>query len=286
MKRLIPFLLSCILVSGLQAQTEEAAVIKTIETLFDAMRAGDSATLKSVFDPNAQMMTTFVDRQGNRRLHKGSLEEFAQQVGTPHDAVFDERIWSYKVDVDGLLASAWTEYSFYLGDKFLHCGVNAFQLFHSDAGWKIINITDTRRRSNCWEEAPSDSTLINNLMDQWHKAAAKADEEVFFGSMTEDGIYLGTDASERWLRDDMKEWSKPYFAKETAWDFTPSDRVLYFADDGETVWFEEKLDTWMGTCRGSGIVRKTTAGWKLAHYNLAILVPNDKVKAYLEVLKK
>ena len=49
-------------------------------------------------------------------------------------------------------------------------------------------------------------------MNAWHKAAATADEDTFFGSMTADAIYIGTDATERWLRDELKEWSKEYFA--------------------------------------------------------------------------
>jgi hypothetical protein len=47
------------------------------------------------------------------------------------------------------MAAIWTEYSFYLGDKFSHCGVNSFQLFKDETGWKIIYIVDTRRKEGC-----------------------------------------------------------------------------------------------------------------------------------------
>ncbi|MBX2840799.1 MAG: hypothetical protein KTR26_03455 [Flammeovirgaceae bacterium] len=70
-------------------------------------------------------------------------------MGTPHDKIFDEKILSYDIKIDGHFATAWTEYKFYLGQEFSHCGVNAFHLFKSEEGWKITQITDTRRKEDC-----------------------------------------------------------------------------------------------------------------------------------------
>ncbi|NRA10722.1 MAG: hypothetical protein HRT57_02055, partial [Crocinitomicaceae bacterium] len=80
-----------------------------------------------------------------------SLDEFITAVGTPHDKVWDERISNVIIHRDENLAQVWMDYSFYLGDKFLHCGVNSFQLISTKKGWKIISITDTKRNSNCAE---------------------------------------------------------------------------------------------------------------------------------------
>ncbi|MCB9276380.1 MAG: nuclear transport factor 2 family protein [Lewinellaceae bacterium] len=135
-------------------------------------------------------------------------------------------------------------------------------------------------------EEPDEAAAIHKLLDGWHRAAAKADADAFFGAMTPDGIYLGTDASERWLRDELREWSRPFFERDKAWDFTPSERQLYFSDDGRTAWFEEKLATWMGPCRGSGILTHTPDGWKIRHYNLAVLVPNEKMQGFIELMKQ
>lgn len=128
---------------------EKAAIIKVIDTMFDGMRAGDSAMVRSAFYHEATMMTTFRNKQQQPKLHKGSLEKFLAAVGTPHDEVWDERIKSYRVQMDATLATVWTEYAFYLGEQFSHCGVNAFHLFKSETGWKIFHIADTRRKSTC-----------------------------------------------------------------------------------------------------------------------------------------
>jgi len=269
-----------------KAQTDERTAIMTvIQKMFDGMRTGDSAAVRSVFDPSARLQTAFVNADGQPVLKSESVGNFAEAVGTPHDEIWDERIWGFDIHVEGQLATAWTEYTFFLGEKMSHCGVNAFQLFKSESGWKIIQITDTRRRTGCQTEPHSAEAAINGVLDTWHRAAAEADGDVFFGSMMPDGIYLGTDASERWLRDDLREWSKKYFERGSAWDFSPREREVYLSADGQIAWFEELLDTWMGVCRGSGVLQKNVDGWKIRHYNLAVTVPNDAMDGFIELIK-
>jgi len=263
--------------------SDEQAVIKTIEQLFDGMRAGDSTALRSVLHPSAHLQSSFTNKKGESILREGSVDQWVTSVGTPHDKVYDEKIWSYKVRIDDNLATAWTEYTFYLGEELSHCGVNAFHLVHTNEGWTISHITDTRRRSNC-QTAPSNAeAVIDTLLNNWHKAAATADEDFFFGSMTEDGIYIGTDASERWVRDEMAAWSKQYFEGDSAWDFTPLQRTIYLDADKETAWFEESLDTWMGECRASGVLVLREEGWKIKHYHLSVTVPNDNINQFLPI---
>lgn len=279
------FLLPLLMIAQ-ERDASELEVIKVIDYLFDGMRTGDSSMVHAAFTDDATMESVFYDKEGKSRKHTGSLQKFLESVGTPHDEVFDEKIWSYDVRIDGNLASAWTDYSFYLGEKMLHCGVNAFHLFKSDKGWKISHITDTRRRKNCQTEDRNLSQEIHDFMNQWHKAAATADEDLFFGSMTIDGIYIGTDASERWLRDEMKEWAKKYFERDTAWDFTTTERDVYWSKDEQTAWFEESLDTWMGICRASGVLIMTEEGWKITHYHLSVTVPNELVQDFIKLVNE
>ncbi|MBI1183979.1 hypothetical protein GC194_06895 [bacterium] len=130
------------------------------------------------------------------------------------------------------------------------------------------------------KEVVNSKLAIAQMLDNWHHAAAVADEEVFFGSMTEDCIYLGTDASEKWRRDELKHWAAKAFDKDTAWAFTPFEREIYLNEKGDLAWFDEKLNTWMGICRGSGVVVKTAEGWKLKHYNLAVTIANEKIEEF------
>lgn len=120
-----------------------------------------------------------------------------------------------------------------------------------------------------------ETKAITTLLNDWHVAAAKGDYNGYFGKIAEDGIYIGTDATENWNKKAFEAFSKPYFDKGKAWDFKPLERHIYFSKDGKTAWFDELLDTWMKVCRGSGVLEKQGKEWKIKHYVLSMTVPND-----------
>jgi len=149
-------------------------------------------------------------------------------------------------------------------------------------GWVLVLVVTTAGAGNA-ADAEGD---ITTLLDNWHRAAATADEDVFFGSMADGAIYLGTDAGERWTRDELREWAGEHFEKESAWSFKPYNRTIYFSEDGRMAWFEELLETWMGVCRGSGVLVLGKDGWKIAHYNLAVTVPNEVIEDFIAIVEK
>lgn len=126
---------------------------------------------------------------------------------------------------------------------------------------------------------------INQVIAQWHKAAADASFDTYFDLMTDDAIFIGTDATENWNIPDFKSFSKPYFDKGKAWSFSTLERNLYAQPNVNLAWFDELLDTQMGICRGSGVLEKTAGGWKIKHYVLSIAIPNENVKE-ITTLKK
>lgn len=128
---------------------EERAVLAVVGRLFDAMRAGDSAAVRALFHPDAQLLTVAGRAGGAPTLRSDSVGTFVRAVGTPHAEVWDERTANERVFVDGALAVVWTDYAFYAGEKFSHCGVDAFQLFKGPDGWRIVSLADTRRREGC-----------------------------------------------------------------------------------------------------------------------------------------
>src|SRR5690606_2628039 len=72
-----------------------------------------------------------------------------------------------------------------------------------------------------------DKAVINQLLDDWHTAAAKADYNGYFGKIADDGRYIGTDAAENWDKKAFEAFSKPYFDKGRAWDFKAVERNIY-----------------------------------------------------------
>jgi hypothetical protein len=129
---------------------------------------------------------------------------------------------------------------------------------------------------------------ITIVLDNWHKAAADANAKLYFGALTDDAVFIGTDATENWNKKEFEAFAKPYFDKGKAWDFKPLERHVYLSKDQKTAWFDELLDTWMKVCRGSGVMVKVGNEWKIQHYVLSMTVPNDntneviKIKASIE----
>ena len=138
------------------AQTEEE-VMKPIALLFDGMRDADSAKVRRAFSINVKMLTSGKNKKGVQVIKEELLQNFLNAIGgkDPSTPKWNEKITSTSIKIDGTIAQVWTEYSFFVGDKFSHCGVNAFQLVKEGADWKIIHIMDTRRRRGC-EESVSD----------------------------------------------------------------------------------------------------------------------------------
>lgn len=124
---------------------------------------------------------------------------------------------------------------------------------------------------------------IGMLLDSWHMAAAKADFEKYFGKMTDDAVFIGTDASENWTLEEFKAYSKPFFEKGQAWTMTASDRNIYISDSGKIAWFDELLDSSMGVIRGSGIAVLENGEWKIQHYVLSYTIPNELAKEVTEL---
>lgn len=276
-------LLLLLLSNSSSASSQETEIRETITDMFEAMYVGDTATMRTYFTPGANLLTYKFDSKGNPRAKGETLNDFLRGVGLAGEIEMEEKITGWQCLIDDGIASVWAPYEFYYEGKFNHCGVNSFQLILVQGSWKITLITDSRRNDNC-VSVDDEKVVIDSLINGWHHAASTADEETFFGLMNSDAVYIGTDASERWLRDELREWSKEHFQKETAWDFKPLSRNITLNEVGQMAWFDELLDTWMGTCRSTGIMSKKEGEWKLIYYHLSVAVPNEKMAEYVKLL--
>lgn len=127
---------------------------------------------------------------------------------------------------------------------------------------------------------------VNVILNDWHLAATEANYNNYFGKMDSVAVFIGTDASENWTKKEFSNFSKPYFDKGKAWDFKTLERNVYVNNDANFVWFDELLNTWMGTCRGSGVLEKKDNTWVIKHYVLSVAIPNDDVQAVIAAKKK
>ena len=120
---------------------------------------------------------------------------------------------------------------------------------------------------------------INKVLDTFHEAAANADQKLYFSLLDKQAVFLGTDGTERWTRKEIYEFVTPYFSQRRGWAYKSRQRnitLISTSIKGEQLaFFDELLDNKnYGECRGSGVLRLTSQGWKILQYNLSIPVPN------------
>jgi ketosteroid isomerase-like protein len=127
------------------------------------------------------------------------------------------------------------------------------------------------------------AAAAGRMLDDWHAAAAAADEARYFGHFAPGAVFLGTDGTERWSLEQFRAYAHPHFAAGRGWTYTPSERHVRLAAGGDLAWFDEKLlSEKHGELRGTGVLLRAAGEWKIVHYSMTFLVPNDAAAAVAE----
>jgi hypothetical protein len=109
---------------------DRAAVLATVQKVFDAMRTRDTALLRQAFDTTPASFGAAI-------------------ASAPAGDVWNERIYDPEVRIDGDVAQVWAYYTFHRNKTFSHCGVDAFMLLKVGSEWKITQLADSRRTTGC-----------------------------------------------------------------------------------------------------------------------------------------
>ena len=117
---------------------------------------------------------------------------------------------------------------------------------------------------------------LNKFLNEWHDDAANS-RKAYFDKIAPEGIYIGTDKTERWNREQFRTWAAEYFAKPSAWAFTPLHRNVIIAADGRIAWFDEQLSSGMGVLQASGVLNIEGKVPEILHYQLSLAIPNALV---------
>jgi ketosteroid isomerase-like protein len=144
MKNTVLWLFILLLGFSGQAQTDE--VKQTIQTFFEGFHAKDTLKIKSTCSDKLVLQSISENPKGNKFSEESPKAFYVSIATIPAEVKFEERILSYHIQVDGSMAHAWTPYEFYLNGKLSHKGVNAFTLFKTAEGWRIVHLIDTRRK--------------------------------------------------------------------------------------------------------------------------------------------
>ena len=135
---------------------DRAAVLATVQKVFDAMRTRDTSLLREAFDTSARLVG--VATRGTPAVRLTTPAQFGAAIArAPAGDVWNERVFDPEVRIDGEVAQVWAYYTFRRSATFSHCGVDAFMLLRVGTTWKITQLSDSRRTQGCTHtEPPSD----------------------------------------------------------------------------------------------------------------------------------
>lgn len=120
---------------------------------------------------------------------------------------------------------------------------------------------------------------VSAVLDTLHERASAADFDGYFALYAREAVFLGTDATERWTREEFMDYTRGRFETGTGWTYHMLERHITVAADGQTAWFDERLDNaGLGETRGSGVLVLEEGSWKIAQYNLTIPIPNEMAR--------
>ena len=130
-----------------------------------------------------------------------------------------------------------------------------------------------------------DHLKVKLVLSTWHLDASQGNYESYFDAMSDDSVFLGTDASERWTKEEFMGYAREPFSDGNGWTYTQVESHIALDADGNTAWVDEILkNEKYGILRGTSVLRKVNDRWKIEHYSLTFLVPNEKAGEVVEVI--
>ena len=129
--------------NSVPSASSEKEVKQVIQNMFHAMLQADTTLLRTCFSDKV-IFQTIVNKPEGVMINTMPINDFIQSVGKQTPNALDERIEFGAIQVDPLMATVWTPYTFYFKGQFSHKGINSFQLVKFKEGWKIQYLIDTR----------------------------------------------------------------------------------------------------------------------------------------------
>ena len=147
--KIAAFIICCILTSittSVYGQNENKEVLAIAKRFFDALEKGDTATFRSLFIDEARM---YYIRERDAKVQAGSRSP--ESFSFDKDRIIRERFLEGGVEVmvHNRIAIVWGLYNLWINDKFSHCGVDAFTLLKTEAGWRISSLSYSMENEGC-----------------------------------------------------------------------------------------------------------------------------------------
>lgn len=135
---------------SLSISAQEKEIKQSISVFFDGLQTADTLKIQTVCHKDMKLQSIMEKNAFGTLSFETNAEFYKSIASIPKNLKIEERILSYKIQIDGTMAQVWTPYEFYVNGKLSHMGTNSFTLLLENnpetSVWKIVHIIDTRRK--------------------------------------------------------------------------------------------------------------------------------------------
>ena len=125
--------------------------LAVVNKMFDMMAGHKPAEIVALHTPEAQLVAIMKNKEGKSAIRTIKAEDFSKNFAVKK-AELVEDMYAPKVEVSGDFAQIYGRYVFFVDGKISHCGINAFHLVRTDAGWRIAGASSTMEPQGCTEQ--------------------------------------------------------------------------------------------------------------------------------------
>jgi len=137
---------------SLSISAQEKEIKQSISVFFEGLQTADTLKIQTVCHKEMKLQSIMEKNTIGTLSFESNLEFYKSIASLPKNLKIEERLLSYKIQIDGSMAQVWTPYEFYVNGKLSHIGTNSFTLLLENnpegSAWKIVHIIDTRRKKN------------------------------------------------------------------------------------------------------------------------------------------
>ena len=122
-------------------------------------------------------------------------------------------------------------------------------------------------------------TSPDAAMDALHQAGAQANQDAFVALLADDVVFIGVEGRARMDSESVRDFVRVGFPDGGGWGYRSSDREVHLSTDGSVAWFDESLvHDQLGNGRGTGVLIRDGANWKVVQYSLIVPLPPEVVE--------
>lgn len=134
-----------------QKADDSKDALAVVNKMFEMMAAHKPSEIVALHTAEAQLVAIMKNKEGKTVIRTIKAEDFSKNFAEKKAELLED-MYAPKVEITGDFAQISGRYVFYVNGKVLHCGVNAFHLVRTDAGWRIAGAASTMEPQGCTEQ--------------------------------------------------------------------------------------------------------------------------------------